>query len=65
MSAVLNCLLCALVGSLLVSSWILASVMYLLRGYLIERIELLRSLNQESKERSNISAWNRRANDEM
>ena len=51
MSVVLDCLLCALVGSLLVSSWILASVMYLLRGYLIERTELLRGLNRENEQR--------------
>ena len=42
MSPVLNVLLCALCGSLLVSSWLLASLIYSAKEYLSEKTRLLR-----------------------
>ena len=42
MSPVLNCLLCALIGSLLVSSWFLASLIVTVRDYFSEKTRQLR-----------------------
>ena len=43
MTPVLSCLLCALIGSLLVSAWILAGVLWLLRDYLIAKTAFYRA----------------------
>ena len=42
MSPVLNVLLCGLVGSLLVSSWLLASLIYSAKEYFLEKTRQLR-----------------------
>lgn len=42
MSPVLDVLLCALVGSLLVSSWLLASLIYSAKEYFSEKTRQLR-----------------------